>query len=87
MAKKKQTFEQALEQLSTLAEQIEQGEIGLEDSIAKYEEGMKLLQHCRAILSNAESKIELLQQKGDGTLETKPFSKPADGASSPSETD
>ena len=40
MAKKKPTFEEALKQLETIAEQIERGEIGLEDSITKYEEGL-----------------------------------------------
>jgi len=68
MAKKKQTFEQALEQLTTLAEQIEKGEIGLEESIARYEEGMKLIQYCRHILTNCEHKIETLQKQHDGAL-------------------
>ncbi len=81
MAKKKQTFERALEQLSTLAEQIEKGEIGLEESIAKYEEGMKLIQYCRTILTNAESKIETLQQQSDGTLKAESARNPTESSS------
>ena len=55
MAKRKQTFEEALEQLETIAE---------------YEEGMVLIKHCREILSKAEHKIQKLQERADGTLET-----------------
>ncbi len=73
MAKKKLTFEEALKQLETIAEQIEQGKIGLEESITQYEHGMTLVKQCREILSKAEHKIEQLQQRADGTLETKPF--------------
>ncbi|MCH7808107.1 MAG: exodeoxyribonuclease VII small subunit [Planctomycetes bacterium] len=69
MAKKKLTFEEALAQLETIAEQIEQGAIGLEESINKYQEGMALVRQCRDILSKAELKIQKLQQRADGTLE------------------
>ncbi len=78
MAENKLTFEQALKQLETIAEQIERGQIGLEESIAKYEEGMALVRQCREILSKAELKIQQLQQRADGTLETSPF-QPATG--------
>lgn len=73
MAKKKLTFEEALNQLETIARQIEQGEIGLEESITKYERGMNLVKHCREILAKAEHKIQQVQQRADGTLEAKPF--------------
>ncbi len=76
MSKKKLSFEQALEQLETIAEQIEQGKIGLEESITKYEEGMGLVKQCRDILSKAEMKIQKLQERADGTLETARFAKP-----------
>jgi len=69
MAKKKLTFEEALKQLETIAEQIERGTIGLEESIDKYEEGMALVKQCRDILSKAELKIQHLQQRADGTVE------------------
>lgn len=76
MAKKKLTFEEALKQLETIAEQIERGTIGLEESIDKYEEGMALVKQCRDILSKAELKIQQLQQRADGTLETASFKRP-----------
>ncbi len=73
MANKKLTFEEALKQLETIAEQIEQGKIGLEESISQYERGMTLVKQCRDILSKAEHKIEQLQQRADGTLKAVPF--------------
>jgi len=76
MAKKKLTFEEALKQLETIAEQIERGTIGLEESIDKYEEGMALVKQCRDILTKAELKIQQLQQRADGTLETTNFKRP-----------
>ncbi len=63
MEKPKQTFEQALEELEKIVAQVEQGEIGLEESIDKYEQGMKLIKHCRAILSQAEKRIETINQQ------------------------
>ena len=75
MPEKKLTFEQALKQLEMIAEQIERGQIGLEESIAKYEEGMALVRQCREILAKAELKIQRLQQGTDGTLETSAFAR------------
>ena len=76
MAKKPLTFEEALQQLETIAEQIEQGAVGLEESIQKYEEGMSLVKHCREILAKAEFRIQQVQQKSNGTVETTPFKRP-----------
>jgi exodeoxyribonuclease VII small subunit len=73
MAKKKPSFEEALRQLETIAEQIEQGKIGLEESISQYERGMALVKQCRSILSKAERKIQQLQERDDGTLGTTPL--------------
>ncbi|MFQ6047986.1 MAG: exodeoxyribonuclease VII small subunit [Phycisphaerae bacterium] len=75
--KKPLSFEQALERLEAIVEAIEQGKIGLEQSIAKYEEGMRLIQHCRTILSQAEQKIQKLQADARGQLQPEPFQPPA----------
>ena len=69
MAKKKATFEEALSQLETIAEQIERGKIGLEESIDKYAEGIKLVKHCRGILDAAEGKIQLLTKSQGESLQ------------------
>jgi exodeoxyribonuclease VII small subunit len=47
MSKKALKFEEALARLEGIADEIEQGKIGLEESIARYEEGMKLVQRCQ----------------------------------------
>ena len=66
-AKKKLSFEEALKQLEKIVTEVEEGKIGLEESIDKYEQGMKLVQQCRAILDQAEKRIETIQ----GEKETK----------------
>lgn len=76
MGKRKPTFEEALKQLEAIADRIEQGKIGLEESILEYEQGMTLVRQCREILAKAELRIEQLQERSDGTLEASPFGKP-----------
>jgi exodeoxyribonuclease VII small subunit len=72
MAKKPQTpprsFEEALRELEQILAQIEGGEMGLEESLVKYERGNFLIQHCRAVLGQAEKQIELLGKSPDGGL-------------------
>jgi exodeoxyribonuclease VII small subunit len=57
MSKTAPNFEAAVDQLETLIDQIESGEIGLEDALKRYEDGTKLIQRCRSILNRAEKKI------------------------------
>jgi exodeoxyribonuclease VII small subunit len=54
------TFEAALEQLQTIVHELEEGELGLEASLARFEEGVRLLRTCYVILEQAEQKIEIL---------------------------
>ena len=54
------TFEQALEQLEAVVHDLEAGELGLEDALARYEQGVRLLKQCQQQLSRAERRIELL---------------------------
>ncbi len=53
-------YETLVEQLEDLVERIESGEIGLEDSIKAYEQGVVLIAKARAILHRAEQRIEQL---------------------------
>jgi len=57
-SEKAPSFEQALAELEKLVTQVEQGKIPLEESLDKYEQGMKLIRHCRSILESAERRIE-----------------------------
>ena len=69
MTKKKATFEEAMTQLAAIADEIEKGEIGLEESINRYEEGMKLLAHCQKVLDTAEQRIVKLRPEADKKTE------------------
>jgi exodeoxyribonuclease VII small subunit len=62
----KETFEQSVAQLEQIVAAIESGQIGLEESLAKYEQGMALVKRCRAILDSAEKRIEQLTETKDG---------------------
>lgn len=73
MAKEKLTFEQAMARLEKIVEAIEQGKIGLEDSIEKYAEGMEMIRHCTRVLADAELKIQKLQADAAGQLKVAEF--------------
>lgn len=75
----KLSFEQALERLETIVTAIEEGKIGLEESIEEYEKGMKLIQHCRNVLSTAEAKVRQLQLSEGGKVSTEPMDQPNEG--------
>jgi len=55
--------------LEKILAEIEGGETGLEDSLAKYERGNFLIQYCRGVLGAAEKQIELLGKSPSGELE------------------
>lgn len=74
MSKAEPTFEEAMKRLETIVQAIEQGKIGLEESIKQYEEGMALIRRCRGVLSDAELKIQHLQAAGADGAEAVPGS-------------
>lgn len=60
------TFEQALEQLESIVESLEQGNVPLDKSISHYERGEALRNHCRKLLQAAEDKVEKIRLDGSG---------------------
>ena len=70
MAKRNQTppknFEDGLAELEQILSEIEGAEIGLEESLVKYERGNFLIAHCRTILNRAEKQIEQLSKGEPG---------------------
>jgi exodeoxyribonuclease VII small subunit len=60
------SFEDALNQLETIVETMESGDVPLADLLTKFEEGNKLLKVCESRLKDAELKIELLKKQKDG---------------------
>ena len=66
-------FEKDLEKLEKIVDTLEEGGLPLDDSIKKFEEGIKLAKRCEKALSSAEKKIEVLTKDAQGKVETKPF--------------
>ncbi len=72
MAKKEKqnSFEENLEKLQVIVDRVDSGELGLEQMIASYEEGLSLIKICKSILDGAELKINKLVEDSD---KTEPF--------------
>lgn len=76
MAKKNtppKNFEEAVAELEKILGDIESAEAGLEDSLVKYERGVFLIQHCRAILAAAEKQMEQVTREPSGDLTVTPI--------------
>ena len=67
------TFEESLKKLETIVEQLEKGDLSLEDSLRLFEEGMGLSETCRKELDAAEGKVQTLLKQRDGSLKAEPF--------------
>jgi len=66
-------FEEALKKLEKIVEELEGGSLSLDDSLEKYEEGIRLSKACSKKLEVARKKVEILLKSEDGSLELKPF--------------
>lgn len=69
----KVSFEKALDQLEHIVRDMESGNLTLEQSLKKFEEGMKLSKYCTRKLDETEKKISLLMSQADGSVIEKPF--------------
>ncbi|MDI3486276.1 MAG: exodeoxyribonuclease small subunit [Methanolobus sp.] len=65
-------FEESLEELESLVEKLERGQMTLDESLGLFERGMKLARICNQKLSKAERKIEILIEE-NGNLKTETF--------------
>lgn len=66
-------FEDALLRLESIVEELERGELSLEESLAAFEEGIRLSRICSKQLDEAERKIEILIKGEDGELRVEGF--------------
>ncbi len=57
------SFEEALNELESLVDHLEQGEISLEDSLKSFERGIALTRSCQQALTEAEQKVSILSEK------------------------
>jgi exodeoxyribonuclease VII small subunit len=62
------SFEEHLKALESIVEQLEGGDLSLEDSVRLFEEGMKLSDACKKELDVAEGKIQVLVDRGRGGM-------------------
>lgn len=65
------SFEAAMAELEELVARLEQGELGLEESLALFERGVRLARQCEQVLEQAEQKVELLLSE-EGRPEPEP---------------
>ena len=74
MTRKKATsvFEDSMNELEKLVEQMEQGDISLEESLKAFERGIKLTRACQQSLQEAEQKVQILLEK-NGQQNLEPF--------------
>ena len=70
--KKSFQFETALQELEDLVEQMERGEMSLEDTLKHFERGISLTRSCQQALKDAEQKVEILMKKS-GNAGLEPF--------------
>ena len=63
-------FEKALARLEKIVDEMEEGKLGLEEMVARFEEGMKLVEFCEKKLNEVKLRIEKLTHKnGEETTE------------------
>lgn len=83
----KPNFEASLAELETVVRALEDGQVGLDEALARYEQGIRLLKSCRQALQVAERKILLLTGiDADGNPVTEPFEESATSLEEKKET-
>jgi len=66
-------FEEGLKKLERIVADLENGNLPLDESLEKYEEGIRLSKMCAKKLEAAKKKVEILLKSEDGSVELKPF--------------
>lgn len=66
------SFEDALKELETIVQQLEQGKTKLDEAITAYERGALLKRHCEQKLAEAKMKVEKISFSADGSVTSQP---------------
>ena len=69
----KPTFKEAIEELEKITDELESGELELEQSLARFERGVELIRYCQEKLDSAQSKVEALVESLDGEIKRVPL--------------
>jgi exodeoxyribonuclease VII small subunit len=75
------SFEKALERLEAIVEKLESEELGLDASLALFEEGIGLSRVCQERLAEVERRVEIVMKEARGEYRTVPFEEPPSAAS------
>ena len=67
------SYEEAFEKLELAVSALQDGRLSLERAIQYYEEGVKLAQHCRALLQKAELRVQQLRVSDEGDIKIDPL--------------
>ena len=67
------SFEKMIEDLEQIAKDLEGGDLTLDDSVKKFEQGMQISKQCSKILEDAEKKISILVKNSDGEITEENF--------------
>ena len=67
------SFEEKMKKLEEIATELEKGDLDLDTSVSKFEEGMKISKECNEMLEKAEKKITMLIKGENGELEEEKF--------------
>jgi exodeoxyribonuclease VII small subunit len=67
------TFEESLKQLEKIVDQLERGDLPLEESVRLFEDGVRLSSACKQELDAAEGKVQILMKERDGSMRAEPF--------------
>jgi len=70
---KKMNFEKGLSRLEEIVEQLESGDLALDQSLKIFQEGIGLFRFCSQKLNDAQSKVEKLVELSDGKFKLEPF--------------
>ena len=70
--KMKKSFEEQMEELEKIVSELESGNLNLDESVSKFEEGINISKECNKILEEAERKITILVNK-DGKMQEEDF--------------
>ena len=69
MSASKDSFETSMEKLEKIVDELDKGDFTLEESLKKFEEGLKLGKTCRDILDKAEARVKKLVEDQDGAMQ------------------
>lgn len=70
----KQTFEKAIKRLEAIVQELESGDLTLDDALKKFQEGVKLSRFCSKKLDETEKKVSILLKDEEGGVREEPFS-------------